>query len=170
MESFEHFEELGNCRFLFLEQLFEPKKNTLRVQLAEGIVSNISQPVEIAGQSLGNGFPVELRPDSARYELLWNSYVLYQVQNEIYGVKDASAEGIVTRLAAVYRKSSLLDYALRSGLVSHDYSGKMLHFEIVCADHVVAVISEESPRCRKMGSKPCPQLKFLKHTFRQRKP
>ena len=86
MEPFDHFEELGNYRYLFLEQLFEPKRNTLRVQVAEGIVSNISQPVEIAGHSLGDGFPVELRPDSARYELLWDSYVLYQVQNEIYGV------------------------------------------------------------------------------------
>lgn len=156
MEPFEHFEELGNCRYLFLEQLFEPKRNTLRVQVAEGIVSNVSEPVEIAGKSLGDGFPVELRQDSARYELLWDSYVLYQVQNEIYGAKDAFAEGILTRLAAVYRKSSLLDDALRSCHVSQDYSGKMLHFEIVCADHVVAIISDQSPRSRKIGPKPRP--------------
>ena len=150
MEPFEHFEELGNCRFLFLEQLFEPKRNTLRIQIAEGIVSKVSVPIEIAGRSFGDGFPVEKNPNSARYELYWDSYILYQVLNEMYGTVEASAEGIVTRLARVYRASSLLDYVSRSGSVSVGDPGKLLHFQIVCADHVIDVISPEGPLCRKI--------------------
>ena len=153
MEPFDYFEELGNCRYLFLEQLIEPKRNALRIRLAEGIVSSAGVPVEIASQSFGDGLPVETNPNCARYELTWDSYVLYQVLNEMYSTAEVSARGTVTRLARVYKASSLLDYISRSGNASDTWPGGLLHFQIVCADHVIDVISSEGPQGRKIVAK-----------------
>jgi len=84
MEPFDYFEELGGRRYLFLEQLAEPKRNALRIQESEGTVSEVSAPLQIGGKSLGEAFPDEINPNCAKYELTWNSYVLYQVLNEVY--------------------------------------------------------------------------------------
>jgi len=145
MEPFDYFEELG------LEQLAEPKRNALRIQESEGTVSEVSAPLQIGGKSLGEAFPDEINPNCAKYELTWNSYVLYQVLNEVYGVPDRSAEGITRRLVRVYEKSGLLDFVLSGGRISAGSNARRLHFEIVCANHVIDVISSDRPRCRKMS-------------------
>lgn len=66
-------------------------------------------------------------------------------------IPDRSAEGITRRLVRVYEKSGLLDFVLSGGRISAGSNARRLHFEIVCADHVIDVISSDRPRCRKMS-------------------
>jgi hypothetical protein len=154
MEPFDYFEELNNCEYLFLEELVEPETNTLRIRVIEGRASKVAVPIEVAGQSLGDGFPVKMDASSARFELTWNSYILYQVINESFGRREASEDGILGSSASVYRSSSLLDYVFRSSDASDEYPGKLLHFRVVCSDHVIDVISTDRPGCRMTGPKP----------------
>src|SRR5215472_1377912 len=151
MVPFDYFEQLGSRRYLFLEQLAEPRRNALRMQVSEGTVSEASVPFQIGGKSFGEAFPVEINPDCAKYELTWNSYVLYQVLNEIYGIPDGAAVGITRRLTRVYEKSGLLEFVLSGSGISVGSNARLLHFEVVCADHVIDVISSEAPLCRKIS-------------------
>ena len=153
MEPFDYFDELSSRAHLFLEELVEPEANTLKVRVVEGKTSTAAVPIEVAGQSLGEGLPVEVDDTCARYELNWSSYVLYQVTNESFGKKEESPERILGNLACVYRSSRLLDYVARSTNASDDYPGKLAHYQIICSDHVIDVISTEPPECIKMGSK-----------------
>jgi hypothetical protein len=153
METFEHFDELSRCQHLFLDELLEPQTNILRILLIEGKPSRVAVPIEVAGQSLGEGFPVEVDTNSPKFELTWNSYVLYQVMNESFGQQETSKDGVVGTSASIYRSSSLLDYVFRRSNASDEFPGKLLHFKIVCADHVVDVISRDRPECRRVGPK-----------------
>jgi hypothetical protein len=154
MEPFDYFDELSSCRHLFLEELLEPEINTLRIRVIEGRASNIAVPIEVAGQSLGEGFPVKVDADSVRYEITWNSYVLYQVINESFGLQEVSQDGVIGSSASVYNSSTLLDCVFRSSNASHEYPGKLRHFSIACSDHVIDVVSTDRPTCRRIGPKP----------------
>lgn len=132
MEPFDYFEELNGSRYLFLEELCEPETNMFRIRVAEGKPSKEAVPIEVAGQSLGEGFPIKIDANSARFELTWNSYVLYQVMNELFGRKEASQDGVLGHLASVYRSSSLLDYVIHSSNASHEYPGRLQHFSFIC--------------------------------------
>ena len=153
MEPFEYFEELNDCRYVFLEELSEPETNVLRIRVAEGRPSKVAVPIEVAGQSLGNGFPVEIDSTSARYELVWNSYVLYQITNESFGRREISQDGSLGHAASVYRSSSVLNYVVCSSNASDEYPGKLVHFRVVCEHHIVDVISTDRPECRRIGPK-----------------
>jgi hypothetical protein len=155
MEPFDYFEELNSCEHLFLEELIEPGTNSLRIQVIEGRTSKVAIPIEVAAQSLGDGFPVKIDSNSVRYEMTWNSYVLYQVINESFARQEDSEDGILGNSACVYRSSNLLGHVLRSSNASDEYPGKLLHFRILCADHVIDVVSTDRPECRRIGPTLC---------------
>lgn len=151
METFEHFHELSSYQYLFLEELLEPQTNILRILVIVGKPSKVAVPIEVAGQSLGEGFPVKIDDNPLKFELTWNSYVLYQVLNESFGRQETSEDGVVSSAVSIYRSSSLWEYVFRSSNASDGYPGKLHHFRIVCADHVVDVISKDRPECRRIG-------------------
>jgi hypothetical protein len=153
MEPFEYFEELNNCLYLLLEELGELETNVFRIRVVEGRSSKAAVPIEVAGQSLGIGHPIEIDSSSVRYELTWYSYVLYQVTNESFGCQEISQDGLLGRAASVYRSSSLLNFVVRSSNASDEYPGKLAHFRIVCGHHVVDVISTDRPECRRISAK-----------------
>jgi len=153
MEPFDYFEELSSCEHLFLEELIEPGTNSLRIQVIEGRTSKVPISVEVAGQSLGDAFPVKIDANSVRYELTWNSYVLYQVINESFARQEVTESGVLSNSASVYKSSNLLDYVFLSSNASDEYPGKLLHFRIICADHVIDVVSTDRPECRRTGPK-----------------
>lgn len=151
MEPFDHFEEPGNCQHLFLESISEPKANGLKLEVKEGRSCELAIPIEVAGQSLGEGFPVNIDHAGAKCELAWDSWVLYQVTNESFGRKEETQDGILGRLASIYRSSSLLEYVLRSAIASRDYPGKLVHYRVTCSDQFIDVVSTERPECLRIG-------------------
>jgi len=153
MEPFDYFEELSGCEHLFLGELIEPGTNSLRIQVIEGRASKVAVPIEVAGQALGNGFPVKIDANSVTYVLKWNSYVLYQIINESFARQEDPKSAISGKSASVYRLSNLLDYVSRSSNASDEYPGRLLHFRIICADHVIDVISTDRPECMRIGPK-----------------
>ncbi len=153
METSATLDELNDCHTLFLQEIVEPRANALKLVLREGRLSKISVALEVAGQSLGEGFPVEIDDTCSTFELSWNFYVRYQVTNESFACGESAGEERVGTKARLHEKSGLLEYVLNSTNASHEYPGKLLHFEIVCADHVIDVISTTFPNCRRTSPK-----------------
>jgi len=153
METSGTLDELNACYALFLQELDEPRSNSLRTLLKEGRLSKIPVAIEVAGQSLGEGYPVEIDDTCSTFELTWESYVCYQVTNESFARGESAGEERVGTKARLHEKSGLLEYVLNSTNASHEYPGKLLHFEIVCADHVIDVISTTFPNCRRTSPK-----------------
>jgi hypothetical protein len=153
MDAFDYFDELSGCQCLFLETVSEPRASSLKIEVIEGRASRVAIPIEVAGQSLGEGFPVSVDDSCARYELTWSSYVLYQVTNELFGQKEESQDGILGNSACIYWSSSLLEYVIRSTIASNEHPGKLAHYRIVCSDHVIDVISAGQPECLRISRK-----------------
>lgn len=153
MEPFDHFEEMGACTCLFLDELVELESNGLRIRLTEGIRSKVAVPLEFAGHSMGEGFSLRATAESARYELTWRSYVLYQVTNESFGQRESSEAGISNNLTAALDSSSLLEYVSRSTIASNEYPGKLTHYRVVCSDHIVDVVSSAPLLCERIAPK-----------------
>src|SRR5258708_35964843 len=137
METSGTLDELNECHTLFLQELVEPRANALKLVLREGRLSKIPVALEVAGQSLGQGYPVEIDDTCSTFELTWESYVCYQVTNESFACGESAGEVRGGTKARLHEKSGLLEYVLNSANASHEYPGKLLHFEIVCADHVI---------------------------------
>jgi hypothetical protein len=152
MEPFDYFDEMGACKSLFLLESSEPATNSLRILVAEGKVSPQAVPIKVAGQSMGEGFPIRIEPDSAKFELVWGEYILYQMVNECYGGSpEDSKDGVVNNLVRVYESSNLLRYVKSSTNTCDEYPGRAVYYEIVCEQHVVDVISHVRPRCLRIG-------------------
>lgn len=102
MEPFDYFDEMGACKSFFLLEHSEPETNSLRILVVEGKASSQPVPIKIAGQSMGEGFPIRIEPDSAKFELIWEQYILYQMVNESYGWSgDDPKEGLVSNLVRI---------------------------------------------------------------------
>jgi hypothetical protein len=152
MRPFDYFDEMGACKSFFLLEYSEPATNSLRILVVEAKVSPQAVPINFGGRSMGEGFPVRIEPDSAKFELVWDLYILYQIVNESYGGSpEDSKEGVVSNLVRVYKSSNLLRYVKSSIVASDEYPGKAVHYEIVCEQHVVDVICHVRPKCRRIG-------------------
>jgi hypothetical protein len=149
MEASGYLDEINACYCLFLQELVEPRANGLKLVLREGRLSKIPVAIEVAGQSLGEGYPVEIDDACSSFELIWESYVCYQVINESFGRGESSGETQAGEKARRFEKSGLLEYVMSSTNASHEYPGKLWHFQILCADHLIDVISTSAPTCRR---------------------
>ncbi len=107
----------------------------------------------ITGQALGEAFEIVVDESCARYELHWKSYVLYQITNESFGRVEVPQEGMSPKAASIYRSSSLLEYVLRSTSASDEYPGMLAHYQFICPDHLIDVISAERPECLRIYRK-----------------
>src|SRR5260221_2924129 len=96
MESVGYLDEINACHCLFLQELDEPRSNSLRMVLKEGRLSKIAVAIEVAGQSMGEGYPVEIDDTCSTFELGWESYVCYQVTNESFALGESAGDGHVS--------------------------------------------------------------------------
>ena len=148
------FDELNFSSHLFLTEIYEPQANCLRLVLREGKASKFPVPIRVGGTDMGEGFPVEIDDSSATFQLDWNSYVLYQVLNESFGMAADPSEVYEGKVARRYTKSKLLQFVMATTHATNEYPGKLLHYELICGDHVVNVICVELPQCLKFGPSP----------------
>jgi hypothetical protein len=156
METFDYFEEIAKCRYLFLEEIGEPFANQFRVLIVVGEIPSIPVAIQVAGSSLGDGLPVNTDEHSLRYELTWPSYVLYQIVNESFAQPQDPQKAEAGKSVFIYNTSNLLEFVSRTTLATDEYPGKLIHLRILCQDHAVDVISVEPPLCRKIE----PQLRI----------
>jgi hypothetical protein len=148
------FDELNSSNHLFLTEIYEPQANCLRIVLREGKASEFPVPVRVGGADLGEGFPVEIDDSCATFQIDWHNYVLYQVLNESFGMPANASEVYEGKIARTYSTSKLLQFVMATTHATNEYPGRLLHYELICEDHVVNVICFDAPHCLKSGPSP----------------
>jgi hypothetical protein len=135
--------EINRAECLFLVSIGEFTVNRLRCVVQEGRTTGAPESIEVAGAEIKNVQPVLPYVDSA-WELLFEKYVAYSVRNESYTRKDVDEvwEGYLLRR---YSKSKFLDYVRSSTFASDEFPGKLHHYELVCTDQIIDVVTVQPP-------------------------
>lgn len=146
------FAEVDECQYLFLREIGEPSPNRLRLVIHEARASRHAVPIEIAATPLGEGHPVECDDSCSIFEILWQNYVAYQVTNESLVHGEGSGEVWSGRIVRLYTKSHFLEYVLRKTFACNEHPGPgpLLHFSLICSDHIIDVVAAEVPQIRRV--------------------
>lgn len=136
-------EQLNAAQYLFLVELREPKTNALELKVQEAAAE--AQSIETRIMSIAfESRKVTNRADHGLFRLYWPEYIAFQVRNEAYVAEDAS-ERFEGRRLRVYTKSRYFE-SLYPGKSQADFTNDgIVHFEVVCAHHIVDVLAEGAP-------------------------
>ena len=88
------------------------------------------------------------------FELLWDSYVAYLVQDECYARQDETDKVESGRLVRIYAKSRFLDHISKTTGATPEWPGPLLHVEVICLNHVIDVVATKPPQIRLAGAQP----------------
>jgi hypothetical protein len=116
----------------------------LNINLTVGEVSDQEEELTINGVTLRGLRPI-LKNDSIRIEIVFPSYVAYNVSNESYivGNEYDLFEG---KLAREYSKSRYLDYIKANTIADAVYPGKLRHFGFCGEWHIIDVVAIDEPK------------------------
>ena len=141
------------CSYFYAKDIQEIEELTLQVTIAEAkaqaslIEDEVSGP--LAFLKIG-GNPIEVDETCRTFQLRFDSrhMISYTVTNETYGKYPQPPETFEGNLFRVFSRSHLLEYTARTSYASdeHPGPGPLMHFEIVCLNHVIDVICTGSPR------------------------
>jgi len=138
-------DQVDQCAYLRLTEITEPDENSLRLVVEELTVGGVAEDLVIGEQNLGPTYRIEHTADCRVFEIHWDNYVAYSVVNESYDRVDDSEES-EGRLLRTYSKSHFLEYVQRATFADDHYPGPSRHVAVVCAHHIVNVISVSEPR------------------------
>jgi hypothetical protein len=139
---------LDSCYTVFLREISEPEENVLRLVLQEANANSETVSLKADGTTIENLRRIESTERSRTFELRWNQYIAYSVRNESFALQDDSELHLSGRLMRLYSKSHFLDYVSRATLANEQYPGPYTHVRILSENHVVDVISTQSPEIR----------------------
>jgi hypothetical protein len=139
------FDAINSHRYLYLLQLDEPQDNVLRLVVAEGRTLTSEKPS--GSLPVSSVAPIVADEQSAKYELLFESYVAYSVRNESFTVID-NEERFEGGLFRIYTVSPFLQYVGAATIASPDFGGPYRHYGLLCLNHIVDIASAEKPRIR----------------------
>ena len=140
------FADLNSCEYLFLREIGEPGENSLRLLIEEGIASADAVSTEVAGHVIADCHRVTSGDNAQLFEITWDFYVAYSIRNESYVVRDDSEKFELGNLARIYSESKFLEYVARATFACNEHPGPLLHVELICASHIVDVMSTGLPR------------------------
>lgn len=144
-------QQIDDCQYLFATSISEIEELTLGLVIVEAKAQDRPY-VRVDDSELeklkASGWPVE--PDSTCrvFEVLFDRshMVSYSVLNESYGVYPREPEKFGGKLFRKFSWSHLLEFTKRTKIACESYPGPLEHYQIVCLNHVVDVISTAAPR------------------------
>jgi hypothetical protein len=133
-------DEINDCSSLFLDEIVELDHQRLRLVISEGLPDGNPVSLKIGGTTISGATRIEVTAESRVFELIWTTYVGYSVRNESYAQpsEDEVYEGNRLR---IYSKSPFIDYISRATLACDEYPGPTRHYELVCENHIVDIVS-----------------------------
>jgi hypothetical protein len=137
-------DQINRHTYLFLTEIGEPEDNVLRLVIEEARASGEPEEMRIGDVTLSGVRPIVSDDSCYAYEVVFDSYVAYSVRNESYTSEDKS-EVFTGNLFRVYSKSRFRDYVNAATFATDEYPGKLSHYEIVCENHIVDVVSVAEP-------------------------
>jgi len=143
-------EQIDQHEYLYLTEIGEPATNVLRILITEAKASSETEDIDLGTAKITDAHPIVSDETCNEYEIIFWSYIAYTVLNESYTTADES-ETFSGRFFRVYSKSHFLDYVRLATFATADYPGKFTHYEIVCLDHIVEVVSVDEPEIKILG-------------------
>ena len=143
--------QINECEYLFVDRIRELEELTLELAVTEAKVqAEVLVPRdESAVEQLRSGaHPIERDVTCRSFRLIFDArhMVSYTVLNELFGKFPEPPERFTGKLFRVFSWSHLLEFTKRTTHASDDFPGVLLHYQIVCLNHVVDVICTGPPR------------------------
>jgi hypothetical protein len=142
----------ADCKYLYLDRLFEPAENQLAVRILEATDGGqipeavlASEPFKPLKTALANASAIEHRAGCRVFEITWRSYVGYSVLNESFALPEPESSTRVGQLFVEYTSSTYLDYLNRASWACADFPGPYRHWAALCLNHIVDVASVDEP-------------------------
>ncbi len=155
MAQIPELDSLGSVKYLYLQELSEPRDNALRLVVQEAVlnptnsVGSTHSELPELNEILKGASPIESTPTCRTFELTWKHYVAYLVTEECVGscghYEDEMYSGNVFR---VYTKSHFLEHLSRD---TGGHTESILHFKLTCLNHLVDVAAYTAPEVRQTG-------------------
>lgn len=129
----------------YLIDIGEPRDNSLRLVVVQTKLQDSQSPIPGVSGILARAIlpTKKQRP----LELLWRSYGAYSVRNESFADWDQYEQARSGRLS-IREKSAYLDFVAASTMASDFHPGPFRHWELVCLNHVVDVVSCVEPEIK----------------------
>jgi hypothetical protein len=143
-------EQLNTVKYLYLQQLSEPKDNSLRIVLDEAI--DLRSEPTVPG--LTGYWPIESTPRCKTFELYWKCYAAYLVTEELVGSNAAGGyedEVFTGNLLRLYSKSHFLDHLTRD---TGGHTDPLQHYKVICLNHLIDVAAYAPPEIRVIAAGP----------------
>jgi hypothetical protein len=137
-------DQINQHKYLFLADIGEPNDNVLRLVIEEARASDVAEDLVIGDVTIPETRRIISDDRCCAYEIVFGSYVAYSVRNESYTPEDKSEE-FTGQLFRSYSKSRFRDYVSVATFATDDYPGKLIHYEVVCENHIVDIVSIEEP-------------------------
>lgn len=146
--------ELNSVKYLHLRELRDSEKslNSLRIIVEEAAINQAA--VANLGH-LKNARPIESVDGGKLFELSWKLYVAYLITEELVGSNAKNGyddECYTGKLLRLYTKSHFLAHLARD---TGGHTGDILHFKLICLDHLIDVASCDPPVVRRIDRE-CP--------------
>jgi len=138
-------QKLDQSYELFVEKVHEPGINSFCIEVCEGIPASKPEKLVLSNIDLGQATSIDVTQDANRFRILFDDYVSYVVLNESFSSAPLAHEVYSGNRFREYTCSTFLEHIKSTTYACDDYPGKLRHFEIVCADHIIGVISQNAP-------------------------
>ena len=137
-------EQINNHKYLYLTEIGEPEDNVLRLVMEQAAVGGDEHDLKVGNTVISGLRDIASDESCFSYEVIFESYIAYSVINESFTQVDES-EVYTGNLFRVYSRSHFLDYVKVATFASKDYPGAFSHYEIVALNHIVEIVSVDSP-------------------------
>ncbi len=146
-----NFHEINNYGSIFLTDLFEPRDNSLVLEVKDSVTSEIKEDLLVGDKIISGLRRVSINQNGVNFKIHFKSYVAYHVMNEsfINFNKDEEYEGGKFSKFCKFSKSNYLDFILKETYANEMFPGELKHFGLYCSNHVVHIVSTVEPEIEK---------------------
>jgi len=139
--------KLDACRHIFLAKLETGPSLDLRIDVVEGRVQEEPVSIEIGGEVmealLKEAHPIMTREGYDAFRIVFENYLCFSVRDETYAIPEDN-EDYSHRLRK-HERSTFLDFVSKSTWASSIQPGPIVHYAVVCDDHVIDVVCNSEP-------------------------
>lgn len=118
--------------------------DALTITVVEGIKAQEPMDIIIQDINLGEGYAVEIKPESRKIEIVFEDVFAYQCTNESYALGEPEYEIYDKGFVRVYERSRYLDYIKAYSMI-HKLQPDVIHYCILSEDDIIDVISTKQP-------------------------
>ncbi|HHT7237322.1 MULTISPECIES: hypothetical protein [Bacillus cereus group] len=132
--------------YIYLNKLFEPEENSLRVLIDRCKVNKTKGLAKITDEVEIEASSIDVDDNLPIVQLDFESYVAYSVTNESFTVMDnyEISEG---RIFRVYSKLRYLDFVKAGTIAEFIFpEEQFVHYQIPCLNHIIDIISYDEPK------------------------